>query len=118
MKGLSNVRVVDLRPAAGFRGVYFLPNENMPASSESHNPLCNTLKPSQRVWECVNLTRVNMNFPEVLVLILEYLSTRVKLDLQTCETFNKILKNNKQTNKKTKKSNGEVKLCNMLHCHL
>ena len=59
------MRVVDLRPAARFSGVYFMPIENMPVTL----PSCNTLKQTQHVWECVNLTRVNMNFPEVLVLI-------------------------------------------------
>jgi F-box domain. len=73
----------------------------MSVSSESHNPLCNPLNQSQRVWGCVNLTRVNMNIvnlpEEVLVLILEYLSIRDKLNLQTaCETFHQILKNNKK----------------------
>jgi len=33
---------------------------------------------------------------EVLVLILEYLSTRDKRNLQTCETFHHTLKNNKR----------------------
>ena len=58
------------------------------------------LKQSQCVWGCANLTRVNMNIvnlpEEVLVLILEYLSTRDKLNLQTCETFHQILKNDKK----------------------